>query len=87
MKPIIWTKHARRNLVDREIDEKEVEKTIKEPERIEASPPDREVFMRRYYDKLLQKEMLLRVVVAESPKAVTIITVYKVSRFERYLRG
>jgi hypothetical protein len=86
MKPIIWTNHARQNLDAREIDQGEVEITIMKPERVEASPPDRHVFVRRYYDKILQKEMLLRVVVAESSNAITIITLYKVSRMERYIR-
>jgi hypothetical protein len=86
MKPIIWTKHARQNLDDREIAQEEVEITIRKSDRVEASPPDRQIFMRRYYDKILDKEMLLRVVVTESPNAITIITLYKVSRMERYLR-
>lgn len=86
MKPIIWTKHARQNLEEREIDQDEAEITIRKPDRVEGSPPDRQIYMRRYYDKILDKEMLLSVIVAESPNAITIVTLYKVSRMTRYLR-
>lgn len=86
-KPILWTKHARQNLDDREIDQDEVERAIREPEASEPDPPGRQVLMLRYHDKILDKVMLLRVVVAESESAITVITVYKTSRIKRYLKG
>lgn len=87
MKPIRWTNHARQNLAEREIDRPEVETTIRQPERVEEDPPDRRILLRRYYDKLLNKEMLLRVVVAEGEAEIIVITVYKTSQFRRYWKG
>jgi hypothetical protein len=43
--------------------------------------------MRRYQDQLLNKEMLLRVAVSESKASIIVITVYKTSQIDRYLRG
>lgn len=41
--------------------------------------------MRRYFDTLLQQEMLLRVVIEEAAEEMVVVTVYKTSRFDRYL--
>lgn len=86
-KPILWTKHARQNLDDREIDQDEVEHAVREPEASVSELPGTQVLMRRYHDKILDKEMLLRVVVAESESAITVITLYKTSQINRYLKG
>lgn len=85
-KPIVWTKHAEQNLVDREIEQTLVEHTIRQPEQIVQDPPDRQICMRRYYDTQLRKEMLLRVVLAETDAAIVVITVYKTSQVGRYLK-
>lgn len=87
MKSIHWTDHALENLSDREIDKEEAEKAIRKPELTVSDPPGREIRMRRYYDTLLGKEMLLRVVIAEMPTEVVVITIYKSSQISRYLRG
>jgi hypothetical protein len=86
-KPILWTKHARQQLADREIDREEVEQTVRQPEFTVSDPPDRQILMRRYQDQLLNKEMLLRVAVSESKASIMVITVYKTSQIDRYLRG
>ena len=85
-KSIIWTKHAELNLVEREIERSLVEYTIRQPEQVVPEPPDRHVSMRRYQDTLLGKEMLLRVVLAETDVAITVITVYKTSQIGRCLK-
>ena len=86
LKPIIWTKHAAQSLIDREIDRSVVEKAIREPELTVPEAPDRLILMRRYQDTLLQKEMLIRVVIAERETTITVITVYKTSQIGRYLK-
>jgi hypothetical protein len=43
--------------------------------------------MRRYHDQELQQEMLLRVIVEDAIDEVIVITVYKTSQINRYLRG
>lgn len=85
-KPIIWTKNAEKNLVEREIDRSIVEYTIRQPEQTIPELPERQINMRRYHDSLLENEMLLRVVLAETDAAITVITVYKTSQIGRYLK-
>lgn len=40
--------------------------------------------MRRYFDELLETEMLLRVVVEETGTERVVVTLYKTSRFRKY---
>ena len=54
MKPIRWTLHAMQNLLDREIERTEVDKTLAQPEFIAPGQFPRHIHMRRYFDSLLQ---------------------------------
>ena len=87
MKPIRWSRHAVKNLTDREIDRTEAEKTLAEPELIEPGQPPRQVLMRRYRDRLLQQEMLLRIVVEDTASERIVVTLYKTAQFSKYLKG
>ena len=87
MKPIRWTSHALRNLVDREIERTEADRTLAQAEFIVPGQPPRLVYMRRYFDSLLQQEMLLRVVIEETIGAIVVVSVYKTSQIDRYLKG
>ena len=40
--------------------------------------------MRRYFDAVLQTEMLLRVVAEETEAELVIVTLYKTSKFKKY---
>jgi hypothetical protein len=40
--------------------------------------------MRRYFDDVLRVEMLLRVVVEETDEELTVVTLYKTSKFAKY---
>ena len=42
--------------------------------------------MRRYFDVHLGREMLLRVVVEETPEERAVITLYKTSQVAKYLK-
>ncbi len=42
--------------------------------------------MRRYFDELLQGEMLCRVVIEENLDVRLVITVYKTSQIKRYFK-
>jgi Domain of unknown function (DUF4258) len=66
MKPIRWSAHARKKAARREVSEAEVEQTVTQPDSIISGQPRRRIFMRRYFDKILETEMLLRVVVEET---------------------
>ncbi len=87
MKPIRWSRHAVKNLTDREIDRTEADKTLAEPELVAPGQPPRQVLMRRYFDRLLQKEMLLRIVVEDTASERVVVTVYKTTQVGKYLKG
>lgn len=87
MKRIRWSRHAVRNLTDREIDRAEAEKTLVEPEVVAPGQPPRQVLMRRYFDRLLQQEMLLRIVVEDTASERIVVTVYKTAQVGKYLKG
>ena len=87
MKPIRWTPHALQNLVDREIERAEADRTLAQPEFIVPGQPPRLVYMRRYLDSLLQQEMLLRVIIEETIGEIVVVSVYKTSQIDRYLKG
>jgi hypothetical protein len=86
VKPLRWTSHALKALVDRAIEQAEVEHTIAVPELSVTDPPRRAVLMRRYVDSRLGRQMLLRVVVEETPDERVIVTVYKTSQIAKYLK-
>jgi hypothetical protein len=87
VKPIRWTPHAMQNLLDREIERTEADKTLAQPEFIVPGQFPRHVYMRRYFDSLLQQEMLLRLVIEETIEETVVVSVYKTSQIDRYLRG
>jgi len=86
MEPVRWSEHAIQNLAEREIDRSEVEVTLMNPELVVPDPPGREVFMRRYFDGILQQELLMRVVVEHSESETVVVTVYKTSQVERCMK-
>ena len=87
MKPIRWTLHTLQNLVDREIERLEADRTLAQPEFIVPGQPPRSVYMRRYFDSSLQQEMLLRVIIEETIGEIVVVSVYKTSQIDRYLKG
>ncbi|MFZ2088637.1 MAG: DUF4258 domain-containing protein [Desulfobaccales bacterium] len=87
MKPVRWTPHALDNMAEREIDRAEAEKTLNAPEFEVADQPQRRILMRRYFDQVLQQEMLLRLVLEETMAETVVITVYKTSQMKKYLKG
>jgi hypothetical protein len=84
---IRWTEHALANLSAREIDQAQASAAIERPEYTVSEPPNRRVAMRRYYDPVLGREMLLRVVLEDTATETVVVTVYKSSSITRYLRG
>jgi len=86
MKPIRWTPHALNNLVDREIDRKEAEMTLTDPEFILPNQPQRELLMRQYFDQVLQLKMLLIIIVEDTDTERVVVTLFKTSQFNRYLK-
>jgi len=87
MKPVRWSPHALDNLDDREIDRQAAEKTLTEPEFVAPGEFPRLVLMRRYFDQVLQQEMLLRMIVEDTATERVVVTVYKTSQIAKYLKG
>lgn len=87
VKPIRWSNHALDNLVDREVDRTEVEITLQSPDFEVPSKSSRRVLMRRYFDNVLKQKMLLRIVVEETATEIVVITIYKTSQINKYLKG
>lgn len=87
MKPVRWTPHALQNLADRENDRSVAEATLDEPEFAVPDPLARQILMRRYFDGLVQQEMLLRMIVEEAADETVVVTVYKTSQIDRYVKG
>ena len=87
MKPIRWVPHALENLAAREIPRVEADKTLAAPEFVVPGEPPRSVVMRRYHDPILNQLMLMRIVVEDRPDEKVVVTVYKTSQIEKYLRG
>jgi hypothetical protein len=87
VKPIRWSLHAEKNLTDRQIDRTEAERTLVEPEQVVVAKPPRQVFMRRYFDRLLQQQMLLRIVVEDTASERLAVTLYKTAQLSKYLKG
>ena len=84
-KPIRFTQHAEENLLARSISREEVEETVRSPDREEDARLPRRVASRQYFDELLKKEMLLRVITQESADGIQVITLYKTSKITKYL--
>ena len=56
----------------------------------EFTVPDqagRRILMRRYLDDVLRRDMLLRIVVEETPIEVVVVTIYKTSQIDKYTKG
>ena len=87
MNPARWSEHAIQNLAERQIDRSEVETTLMNPGLVVPDPPGREVFMRRYFDNVLQQEMLMRLIVEQTETETVVVTVYKTSQIERYWKA
>lgn len=87
MKPVRWTQHALENLTDREIAHAIADAVLGHAEFDIPDPPGRRILMGRYNDPILHHEMLLRIVVEDTPHERVVVTVYKTSQVQRYLKG
>jgi len=87
VKPLRIPPHTAKNFQDRDISRDEVELALAHPELVVPGYDSRQIYMRRYQDKTLGQEMLLRVIVEETENDRVVVSVYKTSRIERYLKG
>jgi hypothetical protein len=87
MREVRWLPRALTILADREVDRDEADTTLSNPEFVAAGQPGRTIYMRRYFDAPLGREMLLRVIVDESAEEILVVTLYKTSQLDEYLKG
>jgi hypothetical protein len=87
VKSVRWSPHALKNLLDRDIEREQADRTLTAPELITPGQAGRTVFMRRYFDTNLQQEMLLRIILEETTEEIVVVTIYKTSQIDRYLKG
>jgi hypothetical protein len=87
MTRVRWTAHAEASLRDRDIDRSEAERALDAPDRRLPSRGARTVLVRRYDDLLLGQPMALCVVIEERVDETVVITAYKSSKLEKYLKG
>ncbi len=85
MKPICFSPHAESNLTARSIDRRDAESAIREPDRREPGRFEREIATKEYFDKTEGALMLLRVVLEETDREITVVTLYKTSKRKKYL--
>jgi hypothetical protein len=84
MKPIRWSEHAARRIARREIDGAEAELAVKRPDSILAAALNRRFYQRRYLDRVLNSQMLMRALVEETDSELVAVTLYKTSKFAKY---
>ena len=75
MKPVRWSPHALKSLVDREIEREQADRTLEAPELIVPRQTGRKVFMRRYFDTNLQQDMLLRIILEETSEESVVVSI------------
>jgi len=81
--PIV-TEHARFEAGRRGIDLELVLATVEDPQQKVPSGKNRVVFQRKYYDKIVGRDMLLRVVTEPAGDNARVITVYKTGKIDKY---
>jgi len=86
MKKIVITKHALFESKRRDIPLILLKKYIKKPQQIIPLKQNKFVYQSKYFDKIYNKEMLIRIIITGSEKEHKVITVYKTSKIEKYWR-
>ncbi|MEW5829499.1 MAG: DUF4258 domain-containing protein [Chloroflexota bacterium] len=82
----IFTAHALMEMQRRGIAEKDVAKTLVEPEQMEIVRPGRVVFQKKIDLGEPPKTYILRVFVDTDRKRPEVVTVYRTSKVEKYWR-
>lgn len=74
---IIFSGHALFEIRRRQIDRNLVVKLIEKPAQILQAPKGRVVFQTKYFDPIIEREMLLRAIGKESDDTFYVVTAYK----------
>jgi len=83
-KIIKLSKHAERQIIERNLNLKEVKETVINPDQVIDSKKGRKIAQKIY--KKEGKEFLLRVIYVKEGDNMKIITVYRTSKIDKYWR-
>jgi hypothetical protein len=78
------SEHAEYEIRKRSIPEDAIESVLENPSFRFPSREGRVVFQGKYFDAMLSKEMVLRIICVEEAEGFKVITAYKTSKFEKY---
>ena len=81
---VVIKEHARFEAWRRGITEEFIRFVIKNPQQKLSAKNERIIIQNRYYDKIENKEMLIRVIGVETSEEFIIITAYKTSKINKY---
>jgi len=84
MNNIIFSDHARQEMLRRNITQAQIEDVVQNPEQIVSVNLERSIYQSKL--KLSQKEYLLRVVVDIRGESLTVVTICKTSKVKKYWR-
>ena len=84
MNNIIFSDHARQEMLRRNITQVQIEDVVRNPEQIVSVNLERSIYQSKL--ELNQKEYLLRVVVDIRGESLTVVTIYKTSKIKKYWR-
>ena len=79
-----FTGHALFEMSRRSITNRQVEEVVKNPQQESRSLKGRVILQNRYYDGIVEKEMILRVIGNRGSDSFKVVTVYKTSKVEKY---
>lgn len=76
--------HALFEMSRRSISDRQVEEVVRKPQQELRSSKGRVILQNKYYDKIVEKEMILRVIGNRGSDSFKVVTVYKTSKVEKY---
>ncbi len=84
---ILFSEHAIFEMNRRKIRREDIENLVKNPQQKLAGKKNRIIIQGRYLDKDQNNEMLLRIIGEEFEGSFYVITTYKTSKIDKYLKG
>jgi hypothetical protein len=81
---IIFTEHARFEMERRRITEDDLKDLINQPQQKISTEKNRMILKKKYFDNIIKKEMLLRIIGKQEHGKFVVITAYKTSRIKKY---
>ncbi|MEI6429230.1 MAG: DUF4258 domain-containing protein [Pseudanabaena sp. ELA607] len=82
MNKVIFSDHARKEMLRRNITQLQIEEVLQSPEQIISVNEERSIYQSRL--ELNQKQYLLRVVGDIRGDLLTVVTIYKTSKVKKY---